>query len=126
MTSPNSKEGEVLVAERRRRWSGAEKLAMVRETYEPGITVSLVARKCGINPNQLFHWRKLERVGALTTVELTAVEAGESVVPAAELEAARLHHSGLLSFSANEENMMLKLMLILSSALMLVSTECSK
>jgi|GraSoiStandDraft_60_1057301.scaffolds.fasta_scaffold69828_2 hypothetical protein len=39
---------------------------------------------------------------------------------------ARLHHSGLLSFSANEENMMLKLMLILSSALMLVSTECSK
>ena len=54
MTSPNSKEGEVLGAERRRRWSTAEKLAMVRETYEPGMTVSLVARKCGINPNQLF------------------------------------------------------------------------
>ena len=31
---------------------------MVRETYEPGMTVSLVARRHGINPNQLFHWRK--------------------------------------------------------------------
>src|SRR2546423_8512906 len=84
MTSPNSKEGEVLGAERRRRWSTAEKLAMAGETYEPGMTVSLVARKCGINPNQLFHWRKLERIGALT-----AVEAGESVVPAAEPAAGR-------------------------------------
>jgi transposase-like protein len=70
-----------LGAERRRRWSAAEKVSMVRETYEPGMTVSLVARRHGINPNQLFHWRKLERIGALT-----AVEAGETVVPAAELE----------------------------------------
>ena len=84
MTSPESKEIEVLGVERRRRWSVAEKLAMVRETYELGMTVSLVARKHGVNPNQVFHWRKLERIGALT-----AVEAGETVVPAAELEAAR-------------------------------------
>ena len=84
MTSRNSKEAEVLAAERRRRWSASEKLAMVRETYEPGMTVSLVARRHGVNPNQVFHWRKLERVGALT-----AVSAGEMVVPAAELEAAR-------------------------------------
>jgi transposase len=84
MTSPKSKEVEVLGAERRRRWAASEKLAMVRETYEPGMTVSLVARQRGVNPNQLFHWRKLERIGALT-----AVGAGETVVPAAELEAAR-------------------------------------
>jgi transposase len=84
MTSPKSKEVEVLGAERRRRWSAGKKVAMVRETYEPGMTVSLIARKHGINPNQLFHWRKLERIGALT-----AVGAGETVVPAAELEAAR-------------------------------------
>ena len=56
----------------------------MHETYQPGMTVSLVARKHGINPNQVFHWRKLERVGALT-----AVEAGATVVPATELEAAR-------------------------------------
>ena len=30
--------------ERRRRWSVAEKLEMVAETREPGVTVSLVAR----------------------------------------------------------------------------------
>ena len=84
MTGPKSKEAEVLGAERRRRWSAVEKVGMVRETYEPGMTVSLVARRHGINPNQLFHWRKLERIGALT-----AVEAGETVVPAAELDAAR-------------------------------------
>ena len=57
---------------------------MVHETYEPGMTVSLVARRHGVNPNQVFHWRKLERIGALT-----AVEAGETVVPAAELVGAR-------------------------------------
>jgi transposase len=84
MASPKSKGVEVLSAERRRRWAAAEKLAMVHETYEAGMTVSLVARKHGVNPNQVFHWRKLERIGALT-----AVEAGEMVVPAAELEGAR-------------------------------------
>lgn len=84
MTGPKSKDVEVLGAERRRRWTAAEKLAMVHETYEPGMTVSLVARRHGVNPNQVFHWRKLERIGALT-----AVEAGETVVPAAELEGAR-------------------------------------
>ena len=58
MTGRSDKESEVLVAERRRCWSTSEKLAMVRETYEP---VSLVARKHGVNPNQVFHWRKLVR-----------------------------------------------------------------
>jgi transposase len=84
MTSRKSKEVEVLEAERRRRWSATEKLAIVRETYEPGMSVSLIARKHGVNPNQIFHWRKLERIGALT-----AVGAGETVVPVAELDAAR-------------------------------------
>ncbi|GIL04944.1 hypothetical protein FBR04_21360 [Betaproteobacteria bacterium PRO7] len=76
MTSPKSKQVEVLAVQRRRRWTAAEKLAMVRETHEAGMSVSLVARKHGVNPNQIFHWRKLERDGALT-----AVGAGEAVVP---------------------------------------------
>ncbi|MGY6163998.1 IS3 family transposase [Paraburkholderia strydomiana] len=66
--------------ERRRRWSADEKLAMVRETFEPGKTVSMVARLHGINPNQLFQWRKLHQDGSLS-----AVSAGEEVVPASEL-----------------------------------------
>ena len=70
--------------QRRRRWSLAEKQALVRRTYEPGMSVSLVARTEGVAASQLFQWRKLERQGALT-----AVQAGEAVVPASELAAAR-------------------------------------
>lgn len=70
--------------ERRRRWSVQKKAALVNRTYEPGMSVSLVARKHGISASQLFNWRKLEREGALV-----AVQSGESVVPASELAAAR-------------------------------------
>ena len=61
-----------------------KKAALVKETYEPGMSVSLLARKHGISASQMFNWRKLEREGALT-----AGQAGESVVPASELAAAR-------------------------------------
>ena len=70
--------------QRRRRWSLAEKAALVRRSYEPGMSVSLVARQEGVSASLLFQWRKLERQGALT-----AVSAGEAVVPASELAAAR-------------------------------------
>lgn len=79
MTHTNKSSTEVLGPERRR-WSIEDKLAMVRESFEPGQTVSLVARRHGINPNQLFHWRKLHQDGSLS-----AVSAGEAVVPASEL-----------------------------------------
>lgn len=68
--------------ERRRRWTAAEKVAIVQETYEPGVTVSLVARRHGIAPNQLFHWRKMAAQGALT-----AAGRGEEVVPASDYRA---------------------------------------
>jgi len=70
--------------QRRRRWSLQEKAALVRRTYEPGMSVSLVARQEGVAASLLFQWRRLEREGALV-----AVSAGESVVPASELAAAR-------------------------------------
>ncbi len=68
--------------QRRRHWTGAEKLAIVQETYEPDVTVSLVARRHGVAPNQLFRWRKLAAQGALT-----ATSAGEEVVAASEYRA---------------------------------------
>jgi transposase len=81
MTNNKNEVMEVLTGpERRRRWSADEKLAMVRETFEPGKSVSQVARLHGINPNQLFQWRKLHQDGGLS-----AVSAGEEVVPASEL-----------------------------------------
>jgi len=39
---------------------------LVRETYEPGMNVSLVARKHGVGASQLINWGKLEQEGALT------------------------------------------------------------
>lgn len=70
--------------QRRRRWSAAEKAALVRKTYESGMSVSLVARQEGVSASLLFTWRRLEREGALV-----AVGAGEAVVPASELAAGR-------------------------------------
>lgn len=80
MTTNKDRHIEILGQERRRRWSVEEKLTMVRESLEPGHSVSVVARRHGINPNQLFHWRKLYQDGSLS-----AVSAGEAVVPASEL-----------------------------------------
>ncbi|WP_430746848.1 transposase [Azotobacter chroococcum] len=34
---------------------------MMRESLESGQSASVVARRNGINPNHLFHWRKLYR-----------------------------------------------------------------
>ena len=76
----NNGNGEILSGpERWRRWSPVEKLALVQEIYEPDMTVSLVARRHGIAPNQLFLWRKLAAQGALK-----ATRAEEEVVPASE------------------------------------------
>ncbi len=66
--------------EQRRRRSVEEKLAIVRETFEPGATVSGVARHHQVNANQVFAWRKLYQDGSLS-----AVSAGEQVVPASGL-----------------------------------------
>ncbi len=83
MTTSKDKSIEVFGEERRRRWSVEQKLAMVRESLEPGQIVSVVAQRNGINPNQLFYWRKLYQDGSLS-----AVSAGEAVVPASELAGA--------------------------------------
>lgn len=55
---------EVVVKDqRRRRWPFTEKAALVRRTYEPGMSVSLIARQEGVSDGLLFQWRKLERQG---------------------------------------------------------------
>ena len=67
--------------QRRRRWSPEEKRALVEEAEQPGMSISAVARKYGIHPNQLFHWRKLMHSGALS-----AMRADEEVVPISEVK----------------------------------------
>lgn len=67
--------------QRRRRWSPEEKRALVEEAEQPGMSISAVARKYGIHPNQLFKWRKLMYAGALS-----AMRADEEVVPISEVK----------------------------------------
>lgn len=43
---------------RHRRWSEAEKRRIVAETFEPGASVSIVARRHDVNANQVFAWRR--------------------------------------------------------------------
>ncbi|MGX8837746.1 IS3 family transposase [Klebsiella quasipneumoniae] len=74
---------DVLGPEKRRRRTTQEKIAIVQQSFEPGMTVSLVARQHGVAGSQLFLWRKQYQEGSLT-----AVAAGEQVVPASELAAA--------------------------------------
>src|SRR3954463_15732568 len=66
MTSTSDQIEIITSVQRRRRWGAAEKVRIVEETYEPGSTVSLVARRYGIAPNQVFTWRRLVAQGALT------------------------------------------------------------
>jgi len=45
----------------RRRWSEAEKRRIVAESYQAGVSVSLVARRNDMNANLLFTWRRQYR-----------------------------------------------------------------
>ena len=54
---------EVVTSVQRRRWTVEEKLKLVEEASQPGMSVSFVARRHGVAPNQLFRWRKLMSEG---------------------------------------------------------------
>ena len=82
MSNPADRVEIITSIQRRRRWTASEKVRIVEETFEPGMTVSLVARRHGIAPNQLFTWRRLVVEGALT-----AAGSGEQVVPASDYRA---------------------------------------
>src|SRR6516165_4178619 len=82
MSNPADRVEIITSVQRRRRWTAAEKVRIVEETFEPGMTVSLVARRHGVAPNQLFTWRRLVVEGALM-----AAGSGEQVVPASDYRA---------------------------------------
>jgi transposase len=74
--------GEVITSvERRRRWTAQQKRAIVEEAEQPGNSISSVARKYDIHPNQLFKWRRLIELGALV-----AAGSEETVVPLSEVK----------------------------------------
>ena len=58
----------------RRRWTVDDKARIVEETLEPGAAVSVVARRHGLTPQQLFGWRREARK--------RSEDAGPSFIPA--------------------------------------------
>ena len=73
---------EVVNMVQRRRRTLAEKIRIVAEASQPGMSVSYVARQYGIAPNLLFRWRKLMSEGGKV-----AVQADDQVVSAGEARA---------------------------------------
>ena len=53
---------------RRRYWSTEQKLRIIEESFEPGETVSSVARRNGVAANLLYRWRRLMNEGGVTAV----------------------------------------------------------
>jgi len=47
---------------------------MVEETLEPGASVAIIARRHGVNANQLFSWRRQYRRGVLELVNAPTAE----------------------------------------------------
>src|SRR5436305_14976767 len=45
--------------------SKRERREIVEETLRPGASVAVIARRHGVNANQVFQWRKLYREGRL-------------------------------------------------------------
>jgi transposase len=66
--------------QRRRHWTAEQKKAMVEEADQPGNSLSSVARKYEVHPNQLFRWRRLMQEGALV-----AAGSEDQVVPLSEV-----------------------------------------
>jgi transposase len=98
---------------RRRRWSADDKQRIVAETFEPGASVSVVARRHDLNANMLFTWRReakratppmIEAPVAFVAAEIAgeprsaaaagrmevALPGGERVIVGADVDAAAL------------------------------------
>jgi transposase len=63
MSGDNFSRQYAIVAETRRRWSDAEKQAIIVEAARPGANISAVARRHGLKPSLLFRWRRMAREG---------------------------------------------------------------
>src|SRR5262249_9415549 len=66
MTNSTDRVEIITSVQRRRRWTAPEKVRMVEETFEAGMTGNLVAPRPWVAPNQLFTLRRLVAQGSLT------------------------------------------------------------
>ena len=76
---------------RRRRRSAEERRLIVEEALEPGASVARVARKHGVNANQVFGWKRLYETGRLgapaSGMALLPVRVAEELAVAKDLPA---------------------------------------
>lgn len=109
-TSKQAENKAQAVAAGRRKWSLEERDAIVRASLKAGTTVSSVAQLYGVNPSQIYDWRKQARQeaqqkkpAALVPVHVTEDDAEEmgagskqgcSVV--IEAQSARITITGLI------------------------------
>ena len=56
----------------RRRWSDAEKTAIVAESLAPGAVTSVIALRHGLHRNQLYGWRREFRSTAVADADIPA------------------------------------------------------
>jgi transposase len=61
---------------RRRRWSASEKARVVAETLIEGASISEVARRWQVCPQQVFTWRREARAGHLVLPSEASVPSG--------------------------------------------------
>jgi transposase len=66
--------------QRRRRYTAEQKMALVQEAMQPGMTISYVARCHGISPSLIFGWRRRMSEGGKE-----AIRADDEVVAKAEI-----------------------------------------
>jgi transposase len=66
--SGHSPTGRFVLADMKRRWSLAEKKAIVAESITAPTSISAVARKHGVAPSLLFRWRREVSVAQTTPV----------------------------------------------------------
>jgi transposase len=60
----------------RRRWPEETKRKIVEETFKPGASVALVARRHELNANVVFAWRRLYRAA-----EIGKADSGADLIP---------------------------------------------
>lgn len=68
--------------QRRRRYSVDQKLAVLAEAAQPGMTISYIARRHGISPSLVFGWRR-----RMTEGGKEAVRADDEVVAREQVRA---------------------------------------
>ena len=86
-------EGVLVRVERRRRWSDEEKLAILKETTQPGVIVAVVARRHGIGTGQLYTWRRQLLKSAMAG--FVPVELARSEPAARSVETGRIESGDL-------------------------------